>query len=315
MDNFSKPSWTAEGISILNGAFGDYLHERQNGLAIQMAFYHQARPLALNAASLQAAYPSATAKVCILLHGLVSNEGVWAFSDQDRPQQTFSYGTLLQAELGYTPLYIRYNSGLPIADSGRTLNGLIAELVACYPVAIEEIIVIGHSMGGLLIRSACHYASLQNLDWVNHVRRIFYLGTPHEGSHLAKFAHRTVAVLHAVPNPITRLIGNIINLRSQGVKDLRFGTAIHPHEDDPAQAEGPWLSHAQHYMLMGTLTKNPKNVITVLFGDALVNVPVQNPEAVQVGPQKQIKVFPGVHHMALAHHRAVYEQIKQWCTE
>jgi pimeloyl-ACP methyl ester carboxylesterase len=318
METFSKPSWTTEGISILNGAFGDYLHQRQNGLAIEMAFYHRARPLRLSGASLQDAYPQATAKLCILLHGLISNEGVWGFSDQDQPEQTVSYGSLLQAELGYTPLYLRYNTGLPIAENGAALNRLIAELVECYPVAIEDIIVIGHSMGGLLIRSACHYASEQNLDWVNKIRRIFYLGTPHEGSHLAKFAHRTAAVLHAVPTPVTRLIGNIINLRSQGVKDLRFGTALHPAEEarsqPAAQTDGPWLTHAQHYLLVGTLTKNPRNVISVMFGDALVHVPVQSDEAALAGPQKQIKVFPGVHHMALAHNQAVYAQIRRWCS-
>lgn len=315
MDAFNKPSWTAEGISILNGAFGDYLHQRQNGLAIQMACYYNTRPLDLSAASLQAAYPKASARVCILVHGLVSNEGVWGFSDQD--QRTVSYGALLHAALGYTPIYIRYNTGLPIPDNGLALSRLITELVECYPVAIEEIILIGHSMGGLLIRSACHHATERNLGWVQQVTRIFYLGTPHEGSHLAKFAYRTVAVLHAVPNPITRLIGNLINLRSQGVKDLRFGTALHPSEDDRAnfQADGPWLSHARHYLLVGTLTKNPRNVISMLFGDALVNVPVQDAEAALVGLHKQIKVFPGVHHMALAHNPAVYAQIREWCEE
>ncbi|MFO1431080.1 MAG: hypothetical protein U1F76_13215 [Candidatus Competibacteraceae bacterium] len=101
------PQWTEWGISVLNGMIGDYLRRRHNGLAIEMACYHRNLSLTLSAASLLQAYPNPTAKLCILLHGLGCNEGVWAFPITAPGDPVRSYGTLLQQELGYTPFYVR----------------------------------------------------------------------------------------------------------------------------------------------------------------------------------------------------------------
>lgn len=146
-------------LGILNGAIGDYLCRTQNGLALPMECILEGRAVALDRDSLRAAYPEATPRVAVLVHGLMGTEAAWTFPDGT------DYGTLLQRDLGFTPVYVRYNSGLAIPDNGQALCALLDQLVANYPVPIEEILLIGYSMGGLVIRSACHMAILESSAW------------------------------------------------------------------------------------------------------------------------------------------------------
>ena len=147
------PAWGDTAASFLNGCFGDYLSDRDNGLAIDMAFYRNNLPLKLSPEALNAACPSPTGKLCVLVHGLCCHEGAWGFpGDHAR-----SYGSALQHDLGYTPFSLRYNTGLPIAYNGQTLDTLLERLLAAYPVPVDDLVLIGHSMGGLVLRAACHY--------------------------------------------------------------------------------------------------------------------------------------------------------------
>lgn len=306
------PAWAVWARSVINAAIGDYLHNQHNGLTIAMAFYHQQQPLTLTPEAILLAHPHPTAKLCILVHGLGCHEGIWGFPDPTQPQQTTSYGQMLQAELGYTPLYVRYNTGLPLAENGRSLAALLDELLASYPLPIEEIMLIGHSMGGLVIRSACAAASQGQSPWITQLRRVFYLGTPHDGADLAQLGYVATTVLHAVPNPITRLIGDIFNLRSQGVKDLRAGRPLgaKPLNGASDDVDIPWLETAHHYLIVGTLTHDPNHLATVFFGDGLVRLPGTWPVH-----GDNVKVFPQVHHLRLAYDPDIYQQIKLWCAE
>jgi triacylglycerol lipase len=318
----SASQWAASGVSILNGMFGDYLHQHQNGLAIDMAFMHLGKQLTLNREGLYSAYPLLSGKLCIFIHGLCCNEGSWIFPAEAEIESEnapgISYGSLLQAELGYIPLYLRYNTGRALADNGELFARLLGELIAVYPIAVEQIVLIGHSMGGLIIRSACEVASRRGAEsdaaWLASVRKAFYLGTPHEGADLEKLTHAAAAILDAVPNSITRVIGDALNLRSQGIKNLRDAQALRPEGGGESDST-PWLGQVQHYLIAGTLHEDPQHVVSQLFGDGLVRVPgavAQGMEGNASLPEEHIKVFPGVHHMALAHDRTVYNQIRQW---
>lgn len=324
-----KPTSTASVatwcMTALNGIIGDYLHERGNGLAVEMACYVAGKPLVMDRSRVALAYPHATPKLCLLVHGLGCNERLWSFADPQRPEQQIDYGSLLQAELGYTPFYVRYNSGLSVAENGQNLAQLLDALWACYPLAIEEIVCIGHSMGGLVLRSACHYGLQHRAAWVERISRVFYLGTPHDGANLEKVACASATALTAVTNPITKLVGDVLNLRSRGIKDLRYGTLLAPDvidegSDDPAHHQRravPWLSHAQHYLIAGTLTADPNHAVSLLLGDGLVLQPRRELWAEGVGgpiPEANVRVLPGVRHLQLAHDRAVYAQIKAWCS-
>ena len=293
----SMAHWGAAAASFLNGCFGDYLNGKNNGLAIDMAFYRDNRPLEMTPAALGAAWPTPSGKLCVLVHGLCCNEWSWDFPGH--PAAT--YGSALHRDLGYTPLLLRYNTGLPIPYNGQLLDALLERLLAAYPVAVDDLVLIGHSMGGLVLRAACHYGAAREAAWVARVSKVFYLGTPHEGAGLEQFAHLMTKMLHAVPHPVSTLVGDIANQRSQGIKDLRHGTLLEAGE---FTASVPWLASARHYLIAGTLTDDPAHLAAQLFGDGLVQPP-------QAG--ENVKLFPGVDHMQLAHDDAVYEQIKHWC--
>ena len=306
-------TWATSAVSIVNGFFGDYLTARQNGLAIDMAFYHHRQPLPLTPASLLRAHPQPTGKICVLVHGLAGHEGVWTFPDPADPTRTTSYGALLHDEHGYAPLFLRYNSGLPIWTNGQRLAALLDELLASYPAPVQDLLLIGHSMGGLVLRSACFYGAQQQLPWVAQVSRVVYLGTPHDGADLERLAHVTETTLQTVPNPITRIVGRFLHQRSQGVKDLRTGALLEP--DGAAAPETPWLAAAEHFLMAGTLTDDVQHPATLLFGDGLVRIAgAAAANGRPPTPAAQVHVLPRVHHLQLTRERAVYEQISAWCS-
>ena len=141
---------------------------------------------------------------------------------------------------------------------------------------------------------------------------MIYIGTPHDGADLERFAHMTTGTLQAIPSQVTRLLGDILDLRSRGVKDLRQGKPV------AANRPLPWLASASHYLLAGTLAKDPDHPVGRLFGDALVRVPRTDMETAGETASEvsspQITVFPGVHHLRLAHDAAVYRRIRKVCS-
>ena len=81
--------------------------------------------------------------------------------------------------------HVRYNTGLHVSENGRGLARLLDEMVEEWPCQLEELVLIGHSMGGLVARSACHYGA----SWTDRVRHVFCLGSPHLGADLEKGAN------------------------------------------------------------------------------------------------------------------------------
>ena len=311
---------TELAISILNGAVGDYLHRTDNGLATQMTCVDAGKPVPLTGKALAKLHPDATPKVTVMVHGLMCTEDHWELRDGS------NYGSRLAEDLGYTPLVLRYNSGLAIPDNGSDLSDFLQTLISVYPVPVEEILLLGFSMGGLVVRSACHVAATEGQDWLQLVRRAIYVGTPHRGAPLERFARSAIKLLHVIPDPYTRLIATLSDLRSAGVKDL--GDADIRHEDrarrrasislrDPEHPV-PLLPEIQHYLAAGSVSEEPK--LAELFGDAVVTVPsATNGECVDAGsmalPPNHVKIFPGLGHMALPRNADVYAQIRSWCQE
>jgi hypothetical protein len=142
-------------LSALNAAIGDRLADDGDPLAIRMAVRDAGRDVGLSPVALASTFPRATPKMAVFVHGLGETEHSW------RPGRDaadlVSYGDSLREELGYTPVYLRYNSGRHISDNGRELAGLLGDLTAAWPAPVEELLLVGHSMGGLTIRSACHH--------------------------------------------------------------------------------------------------------------------------------------------------------------
>ena len=195
----STAGWSERGISVLNGVVGDYLDRNRNGLAIPMTFVQDTQPLVLTASALRAAQPALTGKLVILVHGWCCNEEVWRSREDGA-----TYATRLQHDLGFTPFAVRYNTGMPVADNGAAFAPLLTALVDAYPRPIDDIVLIGHSMGGLVIRSACQFGLEANAVWLSRIRHAFYLGTPHDGADLERFAQGATVAMTASRNPITQ---------------------------------------------------------------------------------------------------------------
>lgn len=318
-----SPGWIDKAISAVNGVVGDYLKEKNNGLEIQMAFYHENQPLCLEKASLKKMFPRATQKICVLVHGLACTESIWQFSTVDGTHLT--YGSLLQEDLGFTPFYLRYNTGLHISDNGGFFADLMQSLVESYPKKVREIILIGHSMGGLVIRSACRVGKERQQPWIDRVGRAIYIGSPHSGAPLEKIGNIASYILHGINEPYTRLAGNVINLRSSGIKDLRYANvAKHDwHGFDPDEllksrkTKTPLEHHIAHYFVAGAIMKDEKNWISSIIGDSLVGLSSAKGQAETenspVFPDGNVRVFPGFHHNRLAYDPDVYQQIRHWC--
>lgn len=304
-----------EALAVLNGLVGDHLARTGNGLATEMALYHRGAPLALTRAALGRALPEARGRVALFVHGVMCTETIWRFPD--RPEQ--DYGTLLERDLGFTALYVRYNSGQSIVENGAKLARLLDGLVAAYPVLLEELVLVGYSMGGLLVRRACRVAELEQLGWLNLVRRAFYVGTPHLGAPAERMGRAVSALLRKIDDPYTRLVSELSDLRSQGIRDL--GDA-HLH-DAPAELSAwslrepqhplPLLASIKHHLIAGTLTGD--DAIAWLLGDSIVPITSsawRTRAANDALPIDRVKILSGLNHIMLAHHDDVYAQLKAW---
>jgi hypothetical protein len=236
-------------VGALNGAFGDSLHQRGNRLALPMTLRHDAHDLVMSRDALAQAYPAATPRLAVFLHGLARTDDAWTLR---RPPQG-TYGERLRAELGYTPLYIRYNTGRHISENGRELASLLSLLSSAWPVEVQEIALLGHSVGGLVAQSACHYGA-ESL-WVGKVRHVFTLGSPHGGSPLERLTGSAVSLLAKLPE--TRAFAKALNARSSGIKDLGRGWLLDEEwlaGDARALPPGgsrrvPFLPGAEHYFI------------------------------------------------------------------
>ncbi len=304
-----------QAIGALNGAIGDYLRRTGNGLATPMAFVVPAHPAASSTEA-----PPTPGRLVVLVHGLMSTEIVWRMPDGH------DYGSLLARDLGLTPLYVRYNSGLHVSENGEALDALLEQLVLAHPAPVEELILVCHSMGGLVARSAAHAASSRERRWLPLVRRAFYLGTPHLGAPLERFGNVVAWALANIPNPYTQLVASLVNLRSSGVKDLRYGS-LRREDWEGADADAllqnrrhpvPLLPHIRHHLVAATLVDDPH--FALLFGDALVTVDSAMGQArahhrSAIFPQEHVRVLPSLDHLSLAHHPEVYAAVRGWCEE
>ncbi len=292
------PGRLASGVrSALNAAFGDHLAQAGNVLAIAMGIHVDGRPVAPDRDALAAVFPAPGKRLCIFIHGLAFDEHCW----QPAGAGEIDFAREIQADFGYTPLLLRYNTGLPIADNGARLAGLLEELLAAWPEPVEELLLIGHSMGGLIARNACEVAAAGDLHWPQVTSMLICLGSPHLGSPVERLGQAVTVALdkHAITAPL----GKIAASRSQGVKDLRHGpgaSTVTPH------------AIALRF-IGGTLTDDVDHPLADWFGDGLVTMGSATDHPV-TGDVLSARIG-GIAHMALATEPRVYAQIKAWLTD
>lgn len=305
-------------VGAINGLIGDTLERRQSPLVQPMSVRAGGEPVVLTRHDLDAAFPTATPRIAVFLHGLMETEFSWQWG---RQRVGDSYGEMLQHELGLTPVYVRYNTGLRISENGHSLAELLDQLVAAWPVPVTEVALIGHSMGGLVARSAAHQAELEHKVWPTLVRQIVSLGTPHMGAPLEQAVHYASAGLNLLPE--TRPFSRFLRRRSGGIRDLRQGSLVDEdwRDCDPdalrakAIAEVPLLKGATHCFVTATITRSPRHPLGRLIGDCLVL------QASGSGRSRTRRIafdeeyghhVGGTNHFALLNHPAVYDKLRVW---
>ncbi len=208
-------------LAILNGVMGDHLVASGNPLAIPMTLRHQGQALQWDVEPRPAHLAGAAAKVLLMIHGLCMNDLQW---HTEKDGKVVDHGEAIAAALGYTPIHVRYNTGLHTSQNGHQLAAELEQLVLHWPVPLEEITVLVHSMGGLLIRSALYYAKQEGLTWPGLLKNIVFLGTPHHGSPLERAGNWVDTILGSTP--FTAPFARLGKLRSAGITDLRYGHVL-----------------------------------------------------------------------------------------
>jgi pimeloyl-ACP methyl ester carboxylesterase len=305
-------------ISALNGLIGDQLERTGSDLHQPPSVRVNGEPVAIDTRSLSDAFPGATSRLVVFVHGLMGNEFYWEWGAAKAGD---TYGARLASELGCTPVYLRYNSGLHISENGRSVADLLDEVVKQWPVEVSDVALVGHSMGGLVARSACYQGAELGRGWTKHVGHVVSLGTPHLGAPLEQGAHLAAAALHALPE--TRMLSAFLRRRSSGIRDLRYGSLVDEDwrdcDPDALRAvvckEVPLLEGATHCFVSATVTRSPSHPLGRLLGDILVLVP----SATGRGRSRRIPfeaeygyhVSPA-HHLALLNHPEVYGRLREW---
>jgi pimeloyl-ACP methyl ester carboxylesterase len=283
-------------VSVLNGFIGDRLAEQQSSLAIRLAVRHGGRDVPLDPEPLAAAFPAATGDLVVFLHGLSEAETNW---DRDAEETGGSYGTRLAAETSWTPVYLRANTGLPVAENGVALASLLDDLVAAWPTEVRRIALVGHSMGGLVMRAACAETTS---PWTDLVTDVVTLGTPHLGAPLERGVALGAKALGLLPESAP--FGRILEYRSVGILDLRGGLA----------PDVQHLPHARYHLVAATLAASHRHPVSEAFGDLLVRYPSATGR-----PRRGREMFPGADvlhikggHFDLLNHPRVYDALRTW---
>ncbi|SDC72698.1 lipase family alpha/beta hydrolase [Nocardioides lianchengensis] len=288
--------------SAVNGLIGDRLVRERPRLAIEMAVRHEGRDVVLERDALAATFPAATGRVVVFLHGLCETEAYWR---RGREKLGTTYGEML-ADEGWTPVFLRANTGLPLRENGVALAALLRDLVAQWPEEVTRIALVGHSMGGLILRAAGAVAtdpSLSQRPWTELVSDVVTLGTPHLGAPIAQGIGHGSRGLGRLPE--TAAFGRILDWRSVGVHDLVAGLA----EDVPP------LPHASYRLVAATLTASPRHPVGHVVGDLLVRVPSaygRDRWGAGLFPGATVLHLGRTDHFGLLNHPRVHRALREW---
>jgi hypothetical protein len=309
-------------VAAINGVVGDHLERTGNPLAIRLALRFG------GASPGSAGLPAAGPRVLLLIHGLCMNDSQWTRGGHD-------HGQALARDVGCTPVYARYNSGRHVSANARELADALEQLLRRWPVPVESMAIIGHSMGGLVARSAMHQAAQAGMHWPSKVRQLVFLGTPHHGAPLERggnWLHRGLGISPYLA-PFTRLSG----LRSEGITDLRHGNlleqdwAANRFETRDTRAIVPLPQGVACYAVASTLgqkgvgarastpplASSARALGEAWLGDGLV------PLASALGrhakasrelhlPSSHVWIGRGINHLDLLGSAAVYRRLRRW---
>lgn len=284
--------------SAVNGLIGDRLLRERPQLAIPMALRLHGADVEPDPETLVTAYPEATGQLVVLLHGLCENESFWSLH---RERTGTTYAEAL-AGRGWSPLLLRANTGLPLRENGAALAALMQRVVDAWPVPVTRIALVGHSMGGLVMRAAAGVVSDHDTPWARLVSDVVTLGTPHLGAPVAWGVGEGSRGLSKLKETAT--FGRVLDWRSRGVHDLVHGLA-----EDVAP-----MPHARYHLVAATLTRSERHPVGSVVGDLLVR-----PHSAY-GQDRTRSLFPDADvlhvgrtdHFGLLNHPEVHDALERW---
>ena len=312
-------------VAALNGVMGDRLQRTANPLALSMTLRSQelgtlvSKGLEVNL-PLGEQIPNATPKLLLVIHGLCMNDLQWNTQQQGK---NINHAITLASALGYTPVYVRYNSGLHVSENGHDLARQLEALVTRWPTALAQITVLAHSMGGLLARSALHVASQSGLQWPQHLKNIVFLGTPHHGAPLERAGNWVDVILGSTP--YSRPFAKLGQLRSAGVTDLRYGHVLDVdwmghdrfRRKPDSRTPVPLPDNVACFTVAATLAGKRSHPADRLLGDGLVPLHSalgqhdEEPRQLHFAPVHQLISYR-TGHLQLLSNPAITQQLLQW---
>ncbi len=282
--------------SIVNGLIGDVLRDQGSPAAVTPAFRLHGRDLELDRDTLRAAYPDATERVVVFVHGLCEDEDCWSYRCAERGP---TYLQRLRDGARWTPLAVRLNTGIPIRDNSVALTGLVDSLVDAWPRDVREIAFVGHSLGGLVVRAAAGHAS--GSPWADRVSHVVLLGSPHGGAPLERLVKRAVPTMQRLPEVAP--FATILEQRSVGIRDLHDGIGV-----DAAL----WCAAAYH-CVAATLGKGERSLAGRMFGDLLVLLRSAQGSGAKV--DADFRHITSAHHFDLLNHPLIHADLERWLGE
>lgn len=297
-------------FAILNGVVGDYLEKTKNALAFPMQFRADGLALDLDKNELRNRFPDCNGKLLIMVHGLCGD-------DVSMNLQNHDHGKILAEKFGYTPIYLRYNSGLHISINGQLFAHLLEELHEHYHTPINEISILCHSMGGLVSRSAFHYGT--DSKWITKVHKIFFLGTPHNGAPLEKIGFQVHNLFDKLP--YVKPFSGLAKLRSAGITDLRFGSILDADWQNKDRFKENLPStfvqlpqNIDGYAVAGCINKEHN---TTFLGDGMVTLnsafgKANKSDATLSFQSNQMFTAYETSHMGLLSSQKVFDQLNNW---
>ena len=306
-------------LAALNGVMGDRLVAIDSPFATPMTLRWRGEALTPEAMPPRR---EATGRVLLLIHGLCMSETKWRTRSE---AGVVDHGETLASTLGYTPVHLRYNSGLHTSQNGRGLSTLLEQVLADWPRPVEELTIVAHSMGGLLARSACHYAGQEAMRWPHHLKHLVFLGTPHHGAPLERAGNWVDAILGSTP--YTAPFARLGQLRSAGITDLRYGHVVDEdwhghdrfHRKPDTRRVVPLPAGVACYAVAATTGARRSALADRLIGDGLV--PLHSALGLHDDPRRTLRfagashwIAYGTGHMGLLSSPRVTRQLLKWLT-
>lgn len=311
--------WADRAESALNAVCGDFLEARDNGLSIKMSLRRDGRPLTLSRSELSTLISHPTGKVCLFVHGFGSSDSIWRKRDEVSDIEQ-DFARRLEREHGYTALHLRYNTGLHVPQNGRLLAQQLTALFAAYPVEVEEVVLIGHGMGGLVCRSAAAAGRELSLPWVDKVTHVVCIGSPHVERPSDKTPKVLTSVLGLLDKASTQVPKKLLKVRSadpeQRDEDLLDRNPEAYFADTTKHA--PFIDGVAYAFIAARMKPAANSTLGELLGNLLVQLPSatgRHRDPVRHNPFPMGHVLDGVHHVAMTKHPSVYKQLERFLTE